>query len=77
MLDKIAYVAVLAFVMVTADLKQYRLARFREKVAYGSLLAVALYLGIVFVARRQEWPNLSTLFDLLKGPAGKLVKSLS
>ncbi|MDG0808875.1 hypothetical protein [Cohnella rhizosphaerae] len=77
MLDKIAYFAILSLAIVTADLAQLRRARKREKAAYGSLLAVAVYLGIIFAMHRLDWPNLNTLFDLLKDPAGKLVKSMS
>ncbi|MDI4645176.1 hypothetical protein [Cohnella hashimotonis] len=77
MLDKFAYFAVLAIAVVSADLAQLRRARRREIAAYGSLLAVAVYLGVVYVTQRLTWPNLDTLFDLLKGPAGKLVHSMS
>ncbi|MFD2332935.1 hypothetical protein ACFSR7_27060 [Cohnella sp. GCM10020058] len=77
MLEKSAYFAVLAIAIVCADLAQLRRARRRELAAYGSLLAVAIYLGVIYVTQRLTWPNLDTLFDLLEGPAGKLVHSMS
>ncbi|MFC3804022.1 hypothetical protein [Cohnella sp. GCM10012308] len=77
MLDKVAYFAVIAIAIVLADLAQLRHVRSREKAAYGSMLAIAIYLGVIYVAQSLAWPNLDNLFDLLKGPAGRLVHFMS
>ncbi|THF83230.1 hypothetical protein [Cohnella fermenti] len=77
MLTKTVCFALLAVAMLTADLARLRPAGFKEKLVYGTLLAAIMYLGVVFIARKLEWPNLDTLFDLFNGPAKKLVKSLS
>jgi len=76
MYGKLVCLLVLGTSMLLADGRALRRAGRRERIVYGALAAPLLYLALLFVTQ-WPWLNLDTLFNLLAGPAKRIVGGLN
>ncbi|MBP1989854.1 hypothetical protein [Paenibacillus eucommiae] len=75
MYGQLVCILILAAVMLICDFPKFSSACSRDRLVYGAMMVVILYLGFIFVAAK-PWPNLDTIFNLFTGPAKQIVQWL-
>ncbi|MFC3746132.1 hypothetical protein [Paenibacillus sp. GCM10012306] len=76
MAGKFITVLLLASAMFAHDLPKFRKARARDLLVYGAFLVPLLYLAFIFVTAK-SWPNLDSIFNVLRGPARQFIHWLN